>query len=180
MKKTILLFCFITSISWAQESNQLIDKQGEITFFSYTSVENIEASNNQAVSVLKPSTSEIVVRILMRAFTFEKALMQEHFNESYIESDLFPEATFVGKIIDFNLNQELQTKQFDGQFTLHGITKKITFNAKILKADDTFEITGTLKVPVKDYDIKIPGLLAPNIAETISINFNFQYQTYEK
>ena len=180
MKKTILLFCFITSISWAQESTQFVDKQGEITFFSYTSVENIEASNYQVVSVFKPSSSDIALRILMRAFTFEKALMQEHFNESYIESDLFPEATFVGKMINFNINTTLQTKQIEGQFTLHGITKKIVFNAKVLKTNDTYEITGTLKVPVKDYEIKIPGLLAPNIAETISINFNFQYHTYEK
>ncbi len=180
MKKIILLFCFFSCVTWSQESSQFFDKQGKITFFSYTSVENIQASNNQVVSIFKPSTSDIVVRILMRAFVFEKALMQEHFNESYIETDIFPEATFVGKIIGFDINNDIQTKRFEGQFTLHGVTKNIRFNAKILKIGATYEISGTLEIPVRDYEIKIPMLLDPNIAEIISVNFNFQYDLYEK
>lgn len=176
MKILLVFLCFLSTLSWSQESIKFIDNQGEVTFFSYTSVENIEAKNNQVASIFVPQTSQIVVRILIRAFVFEKALMQEHFNESYMESDLFPNAIFQGTIIDFNADDTLQTKNIEGTFLMHGVTKAITFKAKILKVGDSYEISGTLDVSVKDYDIKIPSLLAPNIAEIISVNFNFQYE----
>lgn len=180
MRKLLLFFCLFTTISWSQNAKQFVDSQGEITFFSYTSVENIKASNNQVVSIFAPETNQLVVKILMRAFVFEKALMEEHFNESYIESDLFPNAIFQGNVIDFDSISNLQTKKIEGEFTMHGVTKEISLRAKILKSDKTFQFSGTFEVAVKDYDIKIPALLAPNIAETISVGFNFQYDIYEK
>ncbi len=175
MNKILLLFFLFSTSCWSQKALQFIDKQGKVTFFSYTSVENIEATNNQVTSVFVPETNQVVVKILMRAFVFEKLLMQEHFNESYIESDLFPNATFQGTILDFDPDNNLQTKIVEGLFSLHGVTKEISFRVKILKAANTFEISGTLELLVKDYNIKIPALLAPNIAEKISVNFNFQY-----
>ncbi|MGV6832083.1 MAG: YceI family protein, partial [bacterium] len=122
---SILLF-FSIAISKEKSATQFIERQGSVTFFSYTSVENIEAKNDQTLSILDTETGEIAVRILMRAFVFEKELMREHFNESYIESDLYPEATFVGKIIDFDpdLDGE-QTRIIKGDFTLKNTTKNI-------------------------------------------------------
>lgn len=84
--------------------NQQIARQGQVSFFSYTSVENIEANNNQVLSIIDYSKSKIAVSMLMRAFVFKKDLMYEHFNESYIESDLYPKANFEGIIIDFDEN----------------------------------------------------------------------------
>ena len=87
----ILIMC---SLGFTKPGKQFMTKGGEVTFFSYASAENIKASNNQVLSVLDVDQNKIAVSMLMRGFVFEKDLMQEHFNESYIESDLFPRATF--------------------------------------------------------------------------------------
>jgi len=161
--------------------NQVITKQGQITFFSYTSVENIEAENNQVLSIIDLSKKEIAIQMLMRAFVFKKALMEEHFNESYIESDIYPKAVFEGEIIDFDPTVEtVQTKIVKGTFTLHGVTKNIEVKTEIAKADNTYMLSGEFEAGVKDYEIKVPPLLKPNIAKTIKIMFKFEYQPYEK
>ncbi len=180
MNKTILFFITIFTLSYANAQEQYITRQGEVTFFSYTSVENIQASNNQVLSIINPSTKEVAVQILMRAFVFEKSLMYEHFNESYIESDLYRKATFEGEIVDFDpdLTQD-QTRIIKGKFTLRDITKDIEIKATIKKINDGYTIGGTFEVFIKDYNIKVPPILSPNIAKNIQVSFNFQYAPYE-
>lgn len=182
MNKLVLFFLFISSIGYAQENARFLTRQGEVTFFSYTSVENIQASNNQVFSVMEPATSKIAVRILMRAFVFKKSLMHEHFNESYVESDLYPEATFNGMIMEFDpMATETQTRLLKGDFTLRNVTKSIAFKAEISpNAIGTYTVEGTLEVQVKDYDIKVPPLLSPNIAKNIQISFKFEFEPHEK
>jgi len=168
------------SISF-QADESFIERQGQITFFSYTAVENIEATNNQVLSQFNPDTGEIAVSILMRAFIFKKKLMRQHFNESYIESDLYPKATFAGFIEGFDLTQTgQQTKIVRGDFTLKGIKTPIEFKADIDSKNGDYQITGELEVNIDDYNIKVPKLLAPNIAKTIQVKFNFQYEPYEQ
>lgn len=179
-KKLAFIFFLVSYSGMAQEGLEMIDRQGVVTFFSYTSVENIKARNNLVVSNIDTSTGAIAVSILMRAFVFEKALMEEHFNVSYIESDLYPRATFRGKILDFDpsVNTD-QTKRISGVFRLHGKEKQMDFTGTIKKQKNKFFISGSLELLVRDYDIKIPALLSPNIAETISVDFNFEYVPYE-
>lgn len=173
-----LLFTFFANLE--SEKNQFIARQGQISFFSYTSVENIEAKNNQVLSLLDIDKKEIAVSMLMRAFVFKKDLMYEHFNESYIESDIYPKANFEGKIIDFDADLEKQTRIIKGTLTIHGITKEIEIKSTIKKSNNTYDISGDFSVFVNDFDIKIPPILSSNIAKTISINFRFQYQKYEE
>ena len=117
----------------------------------------------------------------MRAFVFKKDLMYEHFNESYIESDIYPKANFVGKIIDFNASAtEKQTKIIRGKLTIHGITKELDIKTTIENINGEYTLSGDFEVLVKDFQIKIPPILASNIAKTISIKFRFQYQDYEE
>lgn len=176
MNKLLLLFITVCSIGIVQAQDEYIERQGEVTFFSYTSVENIEATNNQVYSLIRPKESRIAVQILMRSFVFEKSLMYEHFNESYIESDLHPKATFQGDIVDFDPNTEgTQTRIIKGNFTLRGITKPIEIKATIVKSNNGYTISGMLNVLIKDYDIKVPPILSPNIAKNIQISFKFQY-----
>lgn len=173
-----LLFSFFASVNDA--NNQFIARQGQITFFSYTSVENIEAKNNQVLSILDIEKKEIAVSMLMRAFVFKKDLMYEHFNESYIESDMYPKASFEGKIIDFNPSiKENQTKIIRGKLTIHGITKEIDIKTNIINKNGAYNLSGDFSILVKDFDIKIPQILSSNIAKTISISFNFKFQAYE-
>ncbi|WP_420573301.1 YceI family protein [Kordia sp.] len=181
MNKLLLVLIFIISSSITSESNEYIERQGQVTFFSYTSVENIQATNNQVLSLFNPEKEEIAVSILMRAFVFKKSLMHEHFNESYIESDLYPKATFNGRIEDLDLtNEGTQTRIIKGDFTLKDITKPITIKADITKTSDGFTIAGTLDVLIDDYNINVPPLLSPNISKKIEVSFNFNYAPYEK
>ena len=178
MNKLLLLFFAIYGISVVNAQDQFT-RQGEITFFSYTSVENIQATNNQVASTLYLSSHKIGVQILMRTFVFEKSLMYEHFNESYIESDLYPKATFVGEIINFDPNQDgVQTRIIKGDFTLRGITKPVEITATIEKSNDgLYAISGELEVLIKDYEIKVPPILSPNIAKNIQVSFKFQFES---
>ncbi len=119
--------------------------------------------------------------MLMRAFVFKKDLMYEHFNESYIESDMYPKANFIGNIIDFDTStKEVQTKIIRGKLTIHGITKEIDIKTTIKIIDKNYIVSGDFEVLVKDFEIKIPPILSSNIAKTISIKFRFQYKPYEQ
>ncbi|MCC1483511.1 YceI family protein [Winogradskyella immobilis] len=181
MLKTLLSFFIFISLGCVViEAQDYIDRQGEITFFSYTSVEDIQAKNNQGLSSISLETGDIAVRILMKAFVFKKSLMHEHFNESYIESDLYPEATFLGKIIDFNQDDDEQIRIIKGDFQLRDVSKPFEIKSKITKENNTYSIEGELEVNIEDYKIKVPKLLSPNIAKTIKVSFKFQYRPNEK
>ncbi|SHI41705.1 YceI family protein [Aquimarina spongiae] len=180
-KLIILIFLLINFTDDDTKSDQFITRQGQVSFFSYTSVEDIEAKNNQVLSIIDISKNEIAVSMLMNAFVFKKSLMHEHFNESYIESDLYPKATFEGNIIDFDPSEtDTQTRMVKGKLTIHGITKEVEIKTTIEQVNGSFVLNGDFEVTVKDFDIKIPPILAPNIAKVISIKFKFEYQHYEK
>lgn len=182
MNKLLLFFLCIQAVATGQNSSSNhIARQGEVTFFSYTAAEHIEAINNQALAALDTQTNEIVVDILMRAFVFKKTLMREHFNESYIESDLYPKATFRGRILNFDPTQDSpQTRMVEGEFTLKDKTVPISFKADVEHMNDSYKLAGTLELLLENYNIKIPKLLSPNIAKNIQVSFNFEFTTYEK
>ena len=158
----------------------LVERQGKITFFSYTPVENIQATNRQALSFFNPETKKVVVKIKMRAFAFKKSLMYEHFNESYIESDLYPEALLNAEVIDFEPSSRTQTRIIKGDFTLRGITKPVEIKVNINKENSGYTFEGELEVKIDDHEIKVPKVLSANIAKKILVSFNFQYEPYEQ
>jgi len=174
------LFLLAFSTKYDSKQQEFIARQGQVSFFSYTSVENIEAKNNQVLSILDIEKKEIAVSMLMRAFVFKKDLMYEHFNESYIESDIYPKAYFQGKILDFDASQKTQTKIIRGKLTIHGITKEIDIKTTIEDTGGNYNLYGGFEVRVKDFDIKIPPILSSNIAKNISLKFRFQYQPYDE
>lgn len=181
MNKIAFLLLLFTFFNPSKENNkqQYIARQGQVTFFSYTSVENIEAKNNQVLSIIDLEKQEIAVSMLMRAFVFKKDLMYEHFNESYIESDLYPQANFKGKLVDFDVNLAKQTSTIKGTLTIHGIAKEVAIKTMIENKNNNYTLTGEFIAAVKDFNIKIPAILSSNIAKTINLKFRFQYQPYE-
>ncbi|MEX2380173.1 MAG: YceI family protein, partial [Vicingaceae bacterium] len=104
MKKSVL-FLGLVGLSLASMAQKYMTQSATIKFYSETPVENIEAVNNQVSTVLNAENGELAFSLLIKAFVFEKALMQEHFNEKYMESDEFPKSTFKGKIKDFSLDK---------------------------------------------------------------------------
>lgn len=181
MNKFIVLVCFILCTGQQPVAQKVIARQGRIALFSYTPVENIKAENNQVLSIIDLSNGRIAVSMLMNAFIFEKALMREHFNESYVESDIYPKATFEGQIIDFDLlHTGEQTRIIEGNFTMHGVSQELEIKTRINYIDDGYELSGNFEAMVNDYEIKVPPLLAGNIAKVISVDFRFEYEPYQE
>ena len=173
----VLGLSFLTT----QAQNRYIARQGQVSFYSYTSVENIEATNNQAFSILDADEATLAISMLMKAFVFEKALMEEHFNESYIESDIYPKSSFEGRIQDFDASLSTeQTRRIQGKITIHGVTKELEIKAKFAQEEDLLILTGDFQLRVADFEVKIPPIVAGNIAETIQVKFRLQYQMYEQ
>jgi len=183
-QKLLILLIACTCLSFVPKANQTsseyIERQGKITFFSYTPVENIQATSNQGQSIFDTNSKEIVLKVLMRTFTFKKSLMYEHFNESYIESDLYPYAQLEASVVDFDPNLSSQTRIIKGNFTLREITKPIEFKTRITKENDGYRFEGDLEVKIDDHEIKVPKVLSANIAKKIQVSFNFQFEPYEQ
>jgi len=182
MRITIILaVLFISNASIAQK---YFTKTGHISFFSSTPLENIEANNYQSTSVIDFSTGEMVFSLLMKGFEFEKALMQEHFNEKYVESDQFPKATFKGNIVNFksvNLKKDGVYKvQVTGEMTIHGVTKTVKSEGTLeVKAGKIIGIS-TFKIPLKDYNINVPSVVSDKIASEMTIKVKMNYSELKK
>jgi len=174
----LILAILITSVSLAQ--TLYITRNGQISFFSKTPMENIDATNNEVTSMINSTTGEMVYAVLIKSFRFERALMEEHFNENYLESDKFPKATFSGKIInsdkiDFSKNGNYQAT-VEGELTIHGIKKPVSSTGTIIVAGTKLSATSMFSIRLADYNIKIPSLVADKISETIDIKVNCEYQ----
>jgi hypothetical protein len=155
---------------------KLFTKTGNISFFSKTNIENISARNNKVLAVWELATGKIEFSVLMKGFEFEKALMQEHFNENYVESDKYPKAILKAVIENSNTilltTDKTYSVKVNGTLTMHGITKPISTTATIKIKDGIASATATLPVLLADYNIKIPAVVTENINKKIDISIN--------
>ena len=161
----------------AQE--RLLTRNGSISFYSKTSLEEIEAHTQTAASVMDKKTGRVEFSVLIKSFSFEKALMQEHFNENYLESDRFPKSVFKGSIddiskIDFN-KEGKYTVTLAGQLTVHGETKTLATTATFTIQKETVLATAEFLINLADYKIQIPALVKDKISKTIKIAVNLKY-----
>lgn len=176
MKKIIValaVFCLAGSMAHAQK---WMTRTAKVSFFSSTPVENIEAFNNETASIVDSKTGEVVFMVPIKSFKFEKALMQEHFNENYMESDQYPKAEFKGKITnlgDVNFNKDgTYNVKTSGKLTMHGVTKDVATNGTIVVKAGTATVKSKFSVAPKDYGIKIPAIAASKIASKIEVTIN--------
>ncbi|MFA5417343.1 MAG: YceI family protein [Bacteroidales bacterium] len=173
MKKLMMLLTLTFVLSQFVHAQRYITKNGHISFYSDGPLEKIEAHNNQVNSALDIKSGDLVFKVLMKSFVFEKALMQEHFNENYVESDRFPNASFKGKIT--NLNDINFTKAgtyqatVEGELTIHGITKPVMEKGSFVVTDGNIDGKSVFMIKLADYDISIPGAVTGKIAEEIQI-----------
>ncbi|REJ82926.1 MAG: YceI family protein [Bacteroidetes bacterium] len=183
MKRSLAIsIVFILTHSFAEAQNVFICKNGTASFFSSAPLEDIEALNNGVNSILNISNQEIAFIVPIRGFKFEKDLMQEHFNEKYMESDKFPQATFKGKILD-TLNWSsagIYNVSATGIMNIHGVEKEKTLKGKLEVKNQEFTIESSFKVAVAEFGISIPKLLFQNIADTVSVNVKAHYLPYKK
>ena len=176
---TVSLCLFLVSIMNGQD--RFLTKNGSISFFSETPIENIEAKNSQVLSIVDAANGQMAISILMKSFMFEKALMQEHFNENYVESDKYPKAIFKGNILDFDKITASETKvQVKGKITIHGKTKEITIKAIAQKTAEAILMTGDFYLTLVDFGIAIPSVVKNSISEKIKVNFSLNHTPYNK
>jgi hypothetical protein len=153
-------------------AQQYISRNVHVSFFSETLIENIKAENNQSSSVFDISNGGIAFQVPIRAFHFDRALMEEHFNENYLETESYPNATFRGEIenwIDDFADGITHDIIALGILTIHGVEKEISASGTILFKNNSWIITSDFTVDAEDYDIKIPRIVRDNIAKSIEI-----------
>ncbi len=184
MKKQIAAICIATLFTIGASAQTYITRNGRITFFSKAPVENIEANNNEVTSILDTRKGEFAFIALIKSFKFSKALMEEHFNENYMESNTFPKANFKGTITDLskvNFSKDgTYPVTVKGDLTIHGVTKNIEVPGTITVAQGKISASSKFNVKVKDYNIKIPNTVVNNISETISITVDCKYEPFKK
>jgi polyisoprenoid-binding protein YceI len=175
MKRSSITVIFIF-LTWLGHAQKYTSSRSSITFFSDAAIEDITAENKKGASIFNPSNGEIVFSIPIQEFQFEKKLMQEHFNEKYMESDKYPKAMFQGKIVEFNPELESQKARAQGKLTIHGVTRDIDVTGTIEKKDKNYIIKSTFPIKLVDYKIEIPQILWQNIAEEVEVKIEFEYK----
>lgn len=179
----VTLLVFICPAMTVQ-AQKYVTRQGKVSFSSDAPLEKIEAHNSTATSVLDTETGAMEFAVLIKAFQFEKALMQEHFNENYMESSKFPKATFKGTIE--NWKKEMLQKgssvpvTVKGEITIHGVTKPLTTTGTLNLSDKTLQATSTFTLAVADFNIKIPSMVRDNIAKEVKVLVDIKYEPYTK
>jgi hypothetical protein len=175
MKKLIVLFFLATG--FAASAQQFITRNGYIGFFSKTPLEDIKAETNQANAVLDLTKQSLAFAVLMKGFLFPKAMMQEHFNENYIESDKFPKATFSGTYSGaVNLTKTgTYHVMAKGQLTLHGVTRTLDVPATLEVQSGKLIGKTRFELKPQDFNIKIPSLVRDKIAQQISVSVNVEF-----
>lgn len=165
------IFIFLNSGGKAQP--KYFTKSGKISFYSKSPMENIEAVNNKVVSVWDVATGQLEFAVLMKGFEFAKALMQEHFNENYVESDKYPKAVFKGIIENSNTlsltTDNSVTVNVNGYLTMHGLTNPVKTTGVITIKNGVISATSNFSVALSNYGISIPSIVAGKINKNIAI-----------
>jgi hypothetical protein len=161
----------------ARGQAKYMTKTGLISFFSASIMEDIEARNNKVAAVLDLSTGQLAFAVPIREFQFKRTLMQEHFNENYMESEKYPKATFTGQVV--NAAQVLkalptasQNVEVEGQMTLHGVAHKVAVSGTLQLRDGQLVVFAYFNIAPADYAIDIPLLVREHIAKSVSVRVN--------
>jgi len=171
-----LLMCISVFRTCAQD-NVVSTTKGEITFFSSAPLEDIDAKNKRVISMLNTQSLEILVRVPINQFEFQNKLMQQHFNEKYLESDRYPYATFKGKVspgIDFSEVGTIDVSAV-GVLNLHGVDQKRTLTGIITVSKDGIKLDTRFNINLADHKIDIPKLVFNKIAERIAVHATLNF-----
>jgi len=182
MNKLLLLFAFALVFFNAGAQNRFFTKDAKINFNSSTSLEDIIAESNQATTFIDIEKNEVAFSVLTTSFKFRRALMEEHFNENYMESSKFPKAKFTGKIvspIDWK-SEKAVVVDVKGELTMHGATKEVTFKATITPGKSSVNAIAELKVTPEDFKIAIPSAVRDKIAKEVTIKIDAVYAPYQQ
>ena len=173
MNRIIIIILLIYSINL--QAQKFIGKNGEVSFFSEAPMEDIKAINNKVSAVYDSATKALFFQLKIIGFVFPNALMQEHFNENYLESDIYPRSIFSGKVI----SQDGKNAIVEGDLTIHGKTNKIKAEGILKQEKNTVNISAEFIVKLEDYNVKIPTIVMYKIAEEIEVKVDIELKEVE-
>jgi len=184
--KTVLLLMVsvLLSVQLVQAQGKFYTKSAKIQFFSKAPLEDIEAKSKNAVCLLDPETGTLQFSILIKSFEFENDLMQEHFNDDYLESHKFPKSEFKGQIVNLNSvnfkKAGIYPVTVRGRLTLHGETKEIETKGTIAVNGDNLIINSSFPLVLEEFKIKIPSLVKDKIAKTVTISVDGKLESLKQ
>lgn len=173
MQKPIVLVALFVLMTQAAFSQKYFSRDAVLSFNSDTPMEKIEGVNKAGTCVLDTKTGKMEWKVLVKGFKFEKALMEEHFNENYMESTKFPNAVFKGEITNLSEINFTQDGKYNvkakGTMTMHGVSKEINVTGTLKVNKGQLEILSNFAVACADYNISIPSVVKDNIAKEIKV-----------
>jgi polyisoprenoid-binding protein YceI len=182
MKKIFILalsLAMMATTSFAQK--KYFTRNGKVSFYSKAPLENIEAHNKSASSVIDGATGKMEMAVLIKGFEFEKALMQEHFNENYMESSKYPKAVFKGQIKDASKVNFTKDGTYNvnvaGVMDLHGVKKDMTATGTITVKSGAVSARSEFNILLEDFKIKIPGVVKDKVSKSVKIVVDGAYTT---
>ena len=175
MKKLILLSLLIlVNITFAQ---RLLTRSGEIKFdASMPNLVEIIGKSSTASAILDQTTGQFATSVIIKSIRFKVPLMEEHFNENYMESSKYSNSTFKGKINGFDFKKLVASKvayDIEGDLTIHGVTKKVKTKIYLASNGNKVAASGNFFVHAQDYGIEIPSLVKEKFAEQIRVSYSF-------
>jgi hypothetical protein len=177
--KRLILSVIILSLVTSANAQKFMTKNGYIGFFSHTPMEDIKGDNNQVAGVLDISNGDMVFQVLIKSFHFDRALLEEHFNENYMESDKFPKATFKGKITNFSSVSFTKNGTYDvtveGDLTIRDATNKISTKGTVEVLAGGINANSKFLINPEDYKINIPGVVKEKIAKSLEVTVTMKY-----
>ena len=178
MKKLIFLFATIL-VFGNLNAQRYFAKNAYIKFHSDSPMEKIEAVNNTGSTVFDLTSGRVEFAALINAFQFDRALMQEHFNENYMESGKYPKATFKGAIENYSVLDLTKPGNYkvmvSGDMTMHGVTNKIKVPAEVKVEAGGLSSETHFKIKCEDYKISIPSVVRDKIAKEIEVTVKTKY-----
>ncbi len=176
MKKILIvsIALVLANVTFAQ---RMLTRSGEIKFdASMPNLVEIAGKSNTVSAILDEATGNFATSAIIKSFRFKSPLMEEHFNENYLESSKFPNSTFKGKIAGFDAKKLSASKtafDIEGDLTLHGVTKKIKTKIYLSLDGSKVAAAGNFSVHAQDYNIEIPSLVKEKFADQIKVSFDF-------
>jgi polyisoprenoid-binding protein YceI len=179
MKKLLFILSLLAVINTIY-AQKYMSRNGHIEFLSKTPMETIEGKNNQVASTLNAATGDLAFAVLVKSFEFKQALLQEHFNENYLESDKYPRSMFKGKITNISAVNFQKDGTYpvnvEGQLTIHNVTKDVKSKGTVVIKEGKVSANSNFSITPTDYGIIIPSLVKDKIAKQVDVKANVPYE----
>ena len=175
MKKIVILMVALL-VGGAAFSQKMLTREGEIKFDATVpgALDEVIGNNKTVSSIFDKSTGELVVQAMVKSFKFKSPLMEEHFNENYMESDKLPKSSFKGKVTGYD--GKAGTYDVEGDLTIHGVTNKVKTKMAVGNDGGKVSISGSFTVKLADYKINVPALAKKTLAETAKISLRLSLE----